>query len=266
MAVQGEAHLTQLGFRFGINGPHAARTMMLNDLRLLLAHTSPQSKQAEYVSAIVDSNVLGKPTRKSRTLAVRHLSTLYAFNLANPIFRALRRLWPLNEAAQPMLALAVATARDPLLRNMQAFIVNQPPGNPILRQSVEAFLESTHPERFSAASRQSFARNLAGTWTMAGLLQGHLRKKRAKPLLQPEAVAMLLFLGYLEGRSGQRLFTSEWTKLLGVPVNEIASLACSASHRGLLVFMNAAGLQEVRFPDYLTAQEEQIRQELAHVI
>lgn len=25
--------LTHLGFRFGINGPHAARTMMLDDLR-----------------------------------------------------------------------------------------------------------------------------------------------------------------------------------------------------------------------------------------
>lgn len=28
--------LTQLGFRFGSNGPHAARTMMLDDLQVLL--------------------------------------------------------------------------------------------------------------------------------------------------------------------------------------------------------------------------------------
>ncbi|QDX21470.1 hypothetical protein FP568_09545 [Pandoraea pnomenusa] len=34
-----ESLLSQLGFRFGINGPHAARTMMLDDLRLLLSHT-----------------------------------------------------------------------------------------------------------------------------------------------------------------------------------------------------------------------------------
>jgi hypothetical protein len=29
-----------------MNGPHAARTMMLDDLRLLLAHTLPQATRA----------------------------------------------------------------------------------------------------------------------------------------------------------------------------------------------------------------------------
>ena len=58
--------LAQLGFRFGINGPHAARTMMLGDLRLLLAHTSLASTRPDYVTAVVEGNVLGKPTRKAR--------------------------------------------------------------------------------------------------------------------------------------------------------------------------------------------------------
>ncbi len=31
--------LARLGFRFGINGPHAARTVMLGELRLLLGHS-----------------------------------------------------------------------------------------------------------------------------------------------------------------------------------------------------------------------------------
>jgi hypothetical protein len=30
--------------------------------------------------------------------------------------------------------------------------------------------------------------------------------------------------------------------------------------------MNAGGVQEVRFPDYLTPEEEVIRQEAAHVV
>jgi hypothetical protein len=59
-----EGRLSGLGFRFGMNGPHAARTMMLDDLRLLLAHTLPQATRADYASAIIDGNVLGKPTRK----------------------------------------------------------------------------------------------------------------------------------------------------------------------------------------------------------
>jgi hypothetical protein len=39
-------------------------------------------------------------------------------------------------------------------------------------------------------------------------------------------------------------------------LDELEALANSASHRGLLVFMNAGGVKEVRFPGYLTPEEE----------
>ncbi|KNE27045.1 hypothetical protein [Achromobacter spanius] len=266
MTEQRHELLTRLGFRFGINGPHAARTMMLDDLRALMAHTQPQASKADYTSAVVDSNVLGKPTRKSRELALRYMAALYALDLGNPIFRALRHLWALDESAQPMLALAVALARDPLLRSTQAFVLNKSPGTPLARETVEAFLDAAYPDRFSPASLKSFSQNLAGTWTAAGLLHGHVRKLRSLPEPRPETAAMLLFLGFLEGRTGQRLFTSEWTSLLCISPEEFESLASAASHRGLLVFMNAGGVKEVRFPGYVTADEEQIRQEVAHVI
>jgi hypothetical protein len=58
--------LAQLGFRFGLNGPHAARTMMLGDLRLLLAHTAKDAERADYASAEVDANVLGKATVRDK--------------------------------------------------------------------------------------------------------------------------------------------------------------------------------------------------------
>ena len=266
MTEQHDALLVKLGFRFGINGPHAARTMMLDDLRLLLSHTPPQATRADYTTAVVDANVLGKPTRKARELALRHLATLYALDSANPIFRALRRLWALDEAAQPLLALAVALARDPLLRGTQSFVLGQSLGATVPREAVEGFLSVSHPDRFSPASLKSFAQNVAGTWTAAGLLQGRVRKVRAMPQRHPESVTLLLFLGYLEGRTGQRLFASDWMALLGVSPDELEALATSASHRGLLVFMNAGGVKEVRFPGYLTPEEEQIRQEALHVV
>ena len=77
---------------------------------------------------------------------------------------------------------------------------------------------------------------------------------------------MLLFLGYLSGRTGQRLFSSTWTSLLGDSPEELEVLATIASHRGLLVFMNAGGVKEIRFPGYLTPEEERIRQEISHVV
>ena len=266
MTEKNEALLIRLGFRFGINGPHAARTMMLDDLRLLLANTEPQATRADYAAAVVENNVLGKPTRKARELAFRHMATLYALDLANPIFRALRHLWSRDENAQPMLALAVALARDPLLRSSQAFFLGHAAGVSIPRDSVEDFLSKTHPDRFSPASLKSFAQNVSGTWTAAGILNGRARKTRSTAPSHPESVTMLLFLGYLEGRTGQRLFTSDWMNLLGGSLDELEAQANSASHRGLLVFMNAGGVKELRFPGYLTPEEEHVRQEVSHVV
>lgn len=261
-----EAPLIQLGFRFGMNGPHASRTMMLEELRTLFGHVGPQASRSDYETAIVADNILGKPSTKARELTARHMSVLYSFDTANPIFRALRRLWPLNEAAQPLLALAVALARDPLLRATQAFYLGLPVGTVVPREAVERLLERTCPDRFSPASLKSFAQNVAGTWTAAGLLDGRQKKTRTQPLAHPESVALLLFLGYLEGRTGQRLFSSNWTNLVGGSPGELEALANSASHRGLLVFMNAGGVKEVRFPGFLSSEEDRIRQEVAHVV
>lgn len=265
-ATTRETLLSQLGFRFGINGPHAARTMMLDDLQRLLAHTSPQATRADYAQAILSDNLLGKASKKTRELALRHLSTLYSLDLANPLFRQLRRLWDASESAQPLLALAVALARDPLLRDTQAFILAQPVGAVVPRAALEAHLAALHPERFSPASLKSFAQNTAGTWTAAGLLQGRQRKIRSQAKLTPEALTLWLFLAYLEGRSGPRLFTSDWMACLQAPVAELEALTQAAANRGLLRFMHAGGVQEIRFPDALTPEEEQIRLEIAHVL
>ena len=266
MIEQREALLSKLGFRFGMNGPHAARTMMLDDLRVLFAHTDALATRADYSVAVVSENILGKPTKKARELALRHMTSLYALDEANPIFRALRRLWPLDEASQPVLALAVALARDPLLRSTQDFVLSQSLGVVVARKAMEDVLNGLYPERFSAASLKSFAQNVAGTWTAAGVLQGRTRKVRVIPQGGPAAAAMLLFLGYLEGRTGQRLFTSGWQELLRSSPDELETQANLAAHRGFQVFLNAGGVKEVRFPDYLTPEEEQIRQEISHVI
>ena len=71
-----------------------------------------------------------------------------------------------------------------------------------------------HQDRFSPASLKSFAQNVNGSWTAAGFLNGRLRKTRSVPLVTPVNVVFCLFLGHLEGLSGQRLFTSQWMNLL----------------------------------------------------
>lgn len=261
-----EQLLAKLGFCFGINGPHAARTMMLDDLRVLFAHVPANAAHADYAQAVFTDNLLGKPTKKSRELALRHLKTLYGLDTRLPLFRALRRLWPVDEVAQPVLALTAALARDPLLRGTQAFILNQQPGALVSREDLERCLAADHQDRFSPASLKSFAQNVNGSWTAAGFLRGHKRKTRSIPVVTPVNVAFCLFLGHLEGLSGQRLFTSSWMSLLPGAPDEIEVLANSAFHRGLIIFLNAGGIKEVRFPDDLTPEEEKMCQEASHVL
>lgn len=266
MTDQTSVLLSQLGFRFGHGGPHASRTMMLDDLRVLLKHVPAHAERATYAEAVVQENILGKPTRKTRELTWRYLATLYGFEASNPLFRVMRFLWDIEEAAHPMLALAVALARDPLLRLTQPYYLCREPGTALPREMMESFLEEKLPGRMSPASIKSLAQNVAGSWTAAGILSGRTRKVRAKPQVTPCAVAMMLFMGYLEGRSGQRLFTSDWMALLDCSSDELDVFASSAYHRGLIVFMNAGGVREVRFPDFLTEEEERIRQEVSYVV
>src|SRR3546814_18819215 len=128
---------------------------VLADVRVLLAYISVKATRDDYTTAIVEDNGMGKPTLKSRELALRHLGVLYGLDLTNPLFRALRRLWSRNEAAQPMLALAVALARDPLLRSTQSFVLKQPHGVSVPRESFESLFTTTFPDRFSPASLRS---------------------------------------------------------------------------------------------------------------
>ncbi len=258
--------MEQLGFRFGTSGPHAARTMMLDDLRVLFSQVPADGARADYTRSVCTENILGKPTKKSRELALRHLTTLYGLDTQLPLFRALRRLWPVDFAAQPVLALSAALARDPLLRGTQAFILTKQPGVLVTREDLEQCLAADHQDRFSPASLKSFAQNVNGSWTSAGFLSGRNRKTRSAPVVTPANVAFCLFLGHLEGLSGQRLFTSPWMNLLPGSPGELEALANSAFYRGLLVFLNAGGVKEVRFPDYLTPEEEKTCQEVSHVI
>lgn len=239
---------------------------MLDDITVLLSHVPISAEQVVYSDEVRVQNALGKPTKKARELAFRHMATLYALSPEVPLFRAFRRLWASDEDARPVLALTIALARDPLLLGTQDFMQGKQPGEVVSRVSLEALLASQNQDRFSPASLKSFAQNVNGSWTSAGFLTGRALKHRSEPVVTPANAAFCLFLGYLEGASGQRLFTTPWMRLLGQSQERLEELANSAYHRGMLVFMNAGGVKEVRFPGYLTPEEERIRQEVLHVV
>jgi hypothetical protein len=254
-----------LGFRDGINGPHAARTMMLDDISALFARLELNAGKEDYAREIIGVNGLAKPTKKARELSFRFLAALYGLDPQLAVFRVLRKFWAVDEKARPVLALCAALARDPLLRSSQSFMLSKHKGDCVPRDQIEQLLSDLYPDRFTPASLKSFAQNISGTWSQAGYLIGRTPKYRAEPVITPTNIAYCLFLAFLEGLSGQRLFASNWISLLGRAPDEVEELARAASHQGLLVFLGAGGIKEVRFPDYLTAQEEQWRLEVSRV-
>src|SRR3954468_16996717 len=82
-----------LGFRSGSMSVHTSRTMMLDDLTLLLDRSSPQASKTGYLSAVLEENVLGKPTRSTRERSAKRLSELYALDASCPLFRLFRHYW-----------------------------------------------------------------------------------------------------------------------------------------------------------------------------
>ncbi|WP_407278232.1 hypothetical protein U5817_17350 [Aromatoleum evansii] len=249
--------LNKLGYRLGRGGTHAARTMMLEELTLLFGRTAPDAARDDYREQIVSLNALGKPTQKSRELTFGHLAELYALDPAIPVFRVFRNLWERDELARPLLTLTLALARDPVLRLSESFVLSKAEGEQVRREDVEALIVAAEPDRFSPATLKSIAQNINGSWTQAGFLAGRVRKTRTMPTVTPTNITFALFLGHLEGLSGQRLFTSRWMSLMCGSPGELEALANSASHRGQIVFLNAGGVKEVRFPGFLTADEEQ---------
>ena len=246
-----------MGYRLGRSGVHAARTMMLEELTRLLEHTAPETEREGYQAEVVNCNVLGKPTQKTRVLTFGHLKELYGLDPAIPVFRVFRKLWGADEPARPVLALSLALVRDPILRMSEAFVVGKAQGEAVRREEVEDLIQTAEPDRFSPATLQSIAQNINSSWTQAGYLVGRAKKFRTTPKVTPSNIVFALFLTHLEGLTGQRLFSSRWMTLLCSTPDNLEALANSASNRGQIVFLNAGGVKEVRFPGFLTAEEEQ---------
>jgi hypothetical protein len=81
-----EAH----GFRSGSMSVHTSRTMMLEELSLVLDQVPAGARKDDYPAAIVDQNILGKPTRTTRQRTARRLTELYSLDSSCPLFRLLR--------------------------------------------------------------------------------------------------------------------------------------------------------------------------------
>jgi hypothetical protein len=191
------------GFRKTPTGGHTARSMMLSELQHVTNQVPPEPARDDYDHAIIEKNILDKPTGSSRVKSLSHLRQLYALDPQFTLFRNLRRLAALDPASLPLLALICAFCRDPQLRQSYAFIRSLQPGQNLHREALEAFLESAYPGRFSAAMKKSLAQNLSTTWTNSSHIAGHRKKVRQLPQPRPVSAAYAVLAAYLLGFRGQ---------------------------------------------------------------
>jgi len=234
---------------------------MLRELELLLEAMPADAGIADYRRGIVQDNVVGKRTHTNREHTTRKLKALYGLDPAVPVFRALRWLWDVDAEGRPLLALLCASARDPLLRMTADVVLDAEIGSQIIPEDVEELIRREASGRFSETTERAIANHVLSTFTQSGHLTGHLKKTRTRASATPGSTAYALFLGYLEGRRAQRLFASMWARLLDAPTDRLLDFARAASRRGWLDFRSVGSVIEVRFPDLLSPEEEELLHE-----
>ena len=235
----------EAGLRTGDRGTHTSRTMMLAELRELLAAVPADAAREDYARAIIQDNVLGKQTSSNRRLTNQRLGELYGLGPTVPVFRVLRRLWDVDEEGRPLLALLCALARDPLLRGTAPAVLDLAPGQELLRSGMTEAIVQEVGDRLNPSILDKVARNAGSSWTQSGHLEGRVRKIRVRVRATPGAAAFALWLGTLQGLSGENLLRTFWARVLDATPGDLLDLTLRAKQLGLVQARVGGGVTEI---------------------
>jgi hypothetical protein len=244
-AAEAHADLASLGFRVADSGPHTSKTLMLQELEALLAAVPLDAPAKTYRAAIVEENVLGKRTLSTRKETASRLTALHGLDPTKPLFRVLRRLWDVEPAACPQLALLNGLVRDPLLMATRELVMGMAAGQLLQRSEMVAAVQGFTHDRLSAKVLDAVARNTASSWTQSGHLKGKVKKLRQPLQPQPVALALAMWLGYASGKRGKALLSSPWASVLDSTSSGLLELAEQAKRLGLLKLSHGAGVVSI---------------------
>ncbi len=247
---------TQIGFSKASLGGHAARSMMFLEMHALVQALPLEIAKPDFNRAVIDENILEKPTFASRKKSLRHLRELYGMDPSKALFRVLWELGHEDMDSLPQLCLVCAYARDPQLRQSFKLIRTLRLGEVLNRSDMEQHLEEGFPGRFSPAMKKSMAQNVNTTWTFGGHLSGRSKKIRQFPEPRPLSAAYAMFVGYLSGLRGEGLLDSAYSALVSSNRAQLQTALSLASAKGLLSLKQAGGIVEFDFCNLLTPEEQ----------
>lgn len=230
-------------------GPNTSHTISVAALTALLSAVPTGGRKADYQSAVLEENVLGKATDEARRRTQRDLKRLYLLRPDSLLFRALRDLWADDLEAHPLLAGLCALARDPVFRASSSAILAAAPGDQISADDLAQAVSSHFPASYGGTTLATIGRNTFSSWQQTGHLAqvDRTTKIRSQAICRPANVSYALLLGHLQGARGQGLFETLWARLLDRPKSQLIDLAVAASQRGLVEFRQAGGVIDVSF-------------------
>lgn len=234
-------------------GPSTSQTIMVSSFQRLLSVVPSTAPVEDYRSAVMDENVLGKQTAGGREWAFRQLRRFYGLDRELLLFRALRDLWALETAGQPLLAILCALARDAVLRASAAVVLASELGADVGARDFDAAIEDAFPGAYNDRTRRTTAQKVASSWQQSGHLYSETaaRKTRCRAECTPAPVTYALLLGHLQGVRGPALFDTLWAQVLDRPSSHLFDLAAMASQHGMLELRHAGGVVEVTFHELL---------------
>lgn len=233
-----------------------ARSMMFVEMSLLVKAIPIAVNKSDFSTAIIEENVLEKPTLSSRKKSLRHLVELYGLDPSKPLFRVFWEFSHEDFESLNQLCLVCVYANDPQLRQSFEIIRTLRLGEVMERLVMEHHLENGFPGRFSPATKKSLSQNVNTTWTYGGHLKGKAKKFRCLPEPRPFSAAYAMFVGHLAGLRGEKLLDSAYAYLVSSNRSQLQAALSLASAKGILSLKQAAGIVEFDFSNIIKPSEE----------
>jgi hypothetical protein len=241
-SVAREGHIT-----LGSVRTTASHTIGVPHLVELLRAVPADAPPERYREAVVDDNVLGRPTQAGRQRSYRHLRELYFLDPTRREFAALRRLWAIDPNAQPLIAGLLAFTRDAILRASFSAIQQSPPGAVVTSDDLTKAVTSVCGADLSESTLGKTGRNTGACWTQTGHLIGRTRKVRQSIEAFPAAVAYAAYLGHLAGNRGVGVLDTPWAALLDLPAGAALDALRRAHTQGLIDLLVAGNVVDISF-------------------
>lgn len=242
-------------FALGSLRTTASHTIGIPHLAQLLTAVPADAPHERYREAVIDDNVLGRPTQTGRQRSFRHLRELYLLDPARREFAAMRRLWEVDPDARPLLAGILAYTRDGILRASFSAVQEAPVGAIVTSADLTKAVAAVYSNALSEDTLGKTGRNTGACWTQTGHLAGRAKKVRQAIERRPAAVAFAAYLGHLSGNRGVGVLDTPWSAVLDLAPDAALDALRSAHTQGLIDLLVAGNVVDVSFPLFEAVRE-----------